>query len=198
MSLTALKISLNRAHKIETRLGTMLRALRVDLTTDAVCSRFSHRPREEQVEVLQRRLHVAKETLNQIEELTTIRTQLRQIIGVKNAEVGVSSLLAQIESAQRLISDYEALEAQWSPSPEDVHLSLLTDIEWPETGQGLTSRASAVSLTAVTLDDVKMLQDRKKELIKAKFRLMDELSELNTALVEIAISEHWARELGLI
>lgn len=186
--------TLARAHKITERLGAQIAAKRVVIANGRATS-FDMRPTAEQREAFSQNVAAAVTALNEITYLMTVQAQLRNVIGLANANHGVVEALGQIARTKHLLKVYDEALDKLTPDADEVHISALGQIEWPD--RGVARYGSGVKVTGIDTETVSRLKIERDRLEKELFALQDDLSDRNATRIELSLPEDVADDLGL-
>lgn len=189
-------VTLSRAHKIADRIGAKIsEARKLVETSRAGGASFSSRPTKAQQEAIIASAQSAFAAIENAAMLIAVQTQLRSVIGQANTLVGVDAILTRIEGNKRTIQLYsEAIKAV-TPNYSALNIEGLESFEWPESAG--SPYGSDPVVTAVKSEDVDRLIQKKTALERETFALQDELSDFNSAKVQVTLPAQLAHDLGL-
>jgi hypothetical protein len=193
--MSALTVTLTRAHKISERIGAAMKAAQtLASSTDGVSVRMTAKPTEDQSQLIKDKTAKVLTAVNQFAALARVQEAIRKAIARANVEAGVSDMLATIETNKRIIAMYAAVAAAHDVSADEVSLSSVDSYAWPALS---ASYMSGVSVTGMLRKDVEDMVTEQRELERQNFVLNDKLADLNARQITFEVPDALRAELGL-
>jgi len=183
-----MKINLRKASVIQDNLLDEIKLQRKSASLEV--QPYSHNPLN--------KMNASEEAFKEAHKITTlylkVRCELRSLVARKNAEVGVTDLLAQDNMLQAQEVFLKEISTASPRLDDEAVLAYMESIKHREERRF----GDAYTLDVLRHDDLRQLQEEFNELRKARRRLKDELVTLNVTHT-IEVSEEAARvisELG--
>jgi len=185
-------LTLSRWHKVAERINTALKEREANVKTAFTATTISPWNKdgvEEKAADIARR---AADDLALVEAGARAVAAIRAALALRNAELGISGKLAEVEGANRRAALYKAVIDGQRPDmvrPEGVR-TLPAELVGETESWGL-ARRTALAVTLQTADRplVQSLRERLAREQKFATRLLDEVADLNRERLEIDLSQ---------
>lgn len=193
-------LTLSRWHKVAERINTALKEREANVKkafTGTTISAWNKEGIEDKAATIARR---AADDLALIERGMLAVAQIRAALAIRNAELGISTRLAEAEAANRSVALYKAVIEGQSPDmvrPESVR-GLPVALVGESDLIGFGRRATPV-VTLQTADGglVESLRERLAREQARATRLLDEVADLNREKLEIDVPQEVREIAGL-
>lgn len=195
-------LTLTRWHLVARRIQEFAGARQREAVTCLGGTHLQHAPTESQKAGLRDRGRRALEDVALIREAFGAVGRIREALAVRNAEVGVSALLAQIEAKRselRLVTEVSSLDLLTRLDLDDVALTLAKQPVEAERSPLLRGRASpGVPVSVVDPSKVDELRAVRESLSAEIAALTDEVNDRNRHTLALDVPRSLATVAGLL
>jgi hypothetical protein len=197
-------VTLSRAHKVLERIAISMNTLNDVVIAADLKVILRSKPSAEQMSLLNSRVEKVTQALTQLDTFSKAYETLRKIIGRANVEVGISDLLARVETNRRAIALYGSVSQTYVQRPDHVQIADLDSFNWASLNNntndgGIVQRSIAASVTVTAAPKTwgDEFATKKQQLEVENFKLLDKLADLNGKTITFELEEDLVTALGL-